>query len=228
MQQLLEPQQNKYKKILQENPTSKVFAPLADIYRKYAMFEQALDILQKGIRHNPDYIPGHLALARCHYDQGRYEECYAILKPLVGYNRDNLKMQGLFFQACEELEFWEEALDTGRHLHYLDPHNKEWAKRMRALEGKGEPDALSGRKRALFPEEKLSVFPRDADEWTEYHFKVGKREADEAEQSNLMEFYDKKFAPRESKGDSWENVKKGLHQFRSAISQRAASILTRE
>ena len=228
MEQLLKPQQNKYKKILQQNPASKVFAPLADIYRKYTMFDEALRVLQKGMLHNPDYIPGHLALARCHYDQGRFEECHTVLKPLMGASKDNLKMQRLFFQVCVDLELLDEALETVRHLRYLEPHNKEWVEQMDALEGKkGENDTVSG-KRVLFSEERLSVFPRDVDEWTEHHFQDQKREADESEQSNLMEFYDKQFTPRESSTDGWEGVKKGLQHFRSAINQRAASILTRE
>ena len=238
MGNLLASQQDKYKRILQKDPASKVFAPLADIYRRYAMFNEAFEILHKGIRHNPSYVPGHLALARCHYDQGQFEDCYSVLRPLVKMNKDNLKLQGLFFQVCQDLELWEEALETGKHLCYLNPHNKEWVGRVGALEG--EHDSLfqnevagRGRKRGLFSEENLSIFPQNADEWREHNFfKIGKGESNqgnETEHGNLMDFYDKKFTPRKvTNRDDRESVKKGLQSFRNAIKQRATSILARE
>ncbi len=57
----------------EENPEGTAFAPLANAYRKLGYFERALDILQGGLFHHPDYTPARIVLARCHLDQGNDE-----------------------------------------------------------------------------------------------------------------------------------------------------------
>ena len=232
--ELLSPEYEKYKKILKENPKSKAFAFLANIYRKYDMMDEAMDILQKGIRWNPDYAPGHVILAQCHYDQGQYEKCYSILKPLINFNRDNFKMQSLFSRVCEKLELWEEALEGYRQLLYLDSKNIRWSEQIDFLEKKLFPDfedTAIARRQNLFHEEKLSNFPHDVDEWVELSFSDGeKKEQDRIDANgpnNLMDVYDKKFGPVASREDGAKVVTERLRNFYSAINRRAASFLTR-
>ena len=235
--ELLSPEHEKYKNILQKNPRSKAFAPLADIYRKYAMMDEALKVIQVGMRHNPDYVPGHLALARCYYDQGRYELCHSTLGPLIGVNRDNFKLQNLFVEVCEELELWEEALEACRCLEYLDPKNGAWAERIRFLKNKISPEAeefVARQKKTFFQEERLSHFPEDADEWSQLNFfsdSPGKTPGHDSsaskEQNSLMEAYDKKFGAPEHGEEHLTKVKKGLKNFCNAINKRAASFLPR-
>ena len=222
--ELISPEYDKYKKILQRDPRSKVFAFLADIYRKYTMMEDALDILEKGIRYNPDYIPGYLILARCYYDQGHCERCYSTLKPLVNTNGDNLRLQILFSQVCEELEFWEEALDAHKRLRYLDPKNMIWSERIAFLEKKLSPEF---QKQTLFHEEKLSNFPNAIDEWAELNFADSDKKKTVDEQNSLMDIYDRQFGSTDSREDKLASVKKGLNNFHGALNKRASSLLMR-
>ena len=233
--ELFSPEHDKYKSILQQNPRSKVFAFLADTYRKYTMMDEALDILQKGIRHNPGYVPGHLSLARCYYDQGRYEICYSTLKPLINANRDNLKLQKLFFQVCEELELWEEALDVCKYLQYLDPKNTAWSERIDFLGGKFFPKSkgiVKNQKQTFFCEEQLSNYPHDVDEWKELNFFENEQRevarVDINTQNNIMDIYDKKFGISDSKQDNLASLKKQLQNFYGAINKRAISFLNRQ
>ena len=56
---------DKYLTALEKDPKSRVFAPLAEYYRKNGLLSQAIDTLNQGIKFNPDYVLGHLGLAFC-------------------------------------------------------------------------------------------------------------------------------------------------------------------
>ena len=53
---------DKYKKILKEDRTSVVFAPLAEIYRKSGEFKKAIQICKEGLEYSPSYLSGKLVL----------------------------------------------------------------------------------------------------------------------------------------------------------------------
>ena len=220
--ELLSPEHDKYKKILQENPRSKVFAFLANMYRKYTMMDEALEVLEKGMHYNPDYVPGHVILAQCYYDQEQYDRCYSTLKPLVSFHGDNFKLQNLFAEVCEKLELWEEALESYRQLMSWNPKNDTWIERVNFLKKKLSPTAEENT--TLFCEEKLSHFPGDVDEWTQLNFSRSQK-ANVQESNNLMDAYDQKFAV--SQGDRLESAKERLRNFCTALNEKAASFLTR-
>ena len=160
----------KYEKILAKNPQSRVFAPLAEIYRKYAMVDKALEILKEGIRYNPSYPLGHLGLSNCYYDQKQYALCYSTLRPLVGTNRDNLRLQELFANVCEKLDSLEEALEAYKYLLYLNPKSFELAQKVASLEGRlshNNNDAFIIRPKKPFNLDKLSGSPQDISEQME-------------------------------------------------------------
>lgn len=124
----------KYEKTLARNPRSQVFAPLSELYRKIGLMDKSRDVLQAGIRFNPDYIPGYIELANYYIDLREFNLAHATLRPLVNSNRDNIKLQKLFVLCCTELEYKSEALDTLKYLLFLNPKDKEIAERIQELE----------------------------------------------------------------------------------------------
>ena len=132
--ELFSPLMEKYHQTLRQNPKSRVFAPLAEIYRKHTMHEKALDILKRGIRYNPEYALGYLGLAECYYDKKQYSLAYSTLRPLVGSHRENIRMQKLFAGSCEKLKYLEEALDTYKHILLLNPKDNDTSKNIQTLE----------------------------------------------------------------------------------------------
>ena len=86
----------KYLNLYKQKPTSKVFAPLAESYRKLGMIEDALRVLADGLNYHPGYVLAHLVLANCYFDQKRYQKCYEVLKPFVNEHIDNISLQRLF------------------------------------------------------------------------------------------------------------------------------------
>jgi len=125
---------DKYLSALEKDPKSRVFAPLAEYYRKSGLLSQAIETLNQGIKHNPDYVLGHLGLAFCYYENGDAKRSYDILRPLIDTNRDNLRMLRLYSDACLELSKNEEALETLKYLLFVNPKDKEAAEKIKLIE----------------------------------------------------------------------------------------------
>ena len=132
--QLLSPLFLKYQADYEKNPRSRVFAPLAETYRKLGMTDRAMEILAQGIRFHPTYVMGYLGLAFCYFDLRQFNLAYNTLRPLVENNRDNIRLQKLFGDVCLELSYKDEALDTFKYLLFINPRDKEVALQVSTLE----------------------------------------------------------------------------------------------
>ncbi|MBL6988928.1 MAG: tetratricopeptide repeat protein [Bacteriovoracaceae bacterium] len=127
----------KYQKVYEQDPTSRVFAPLSEGYRKLGMVEKAMEILKRGIQHNPDYVTGLLCLAKCYFDIDEHDKAYEILQPIVDDNIDNIALQTLFGEVCRSIGKFNQALDTYKYLLFLNPRKKEYALQVKELEDSG-------------------------------------------------------------------------------------------
>lgn len=133
----------KYFSMYKKNPRSKVFAPLAESFRKLGMLDDAYKILKDGIRHHPNYTLGYIVLAHCYFDQGKFELTYNTLRPIVAQNADNISLQKIFAQACMNLGNLEEALDTYKYLLFMNPRDKFFSEQVKKL----EDDLMVGHKK---------------------------------------------------------------------------------
>lgn len=131
---LLSPLFLKYQAEYEKNPKSRVFAPLAEMYRKIGMADKAMEILARGIKFHPSYVLGYLGMASCYYDIQQYSLAYSTLKPFIEHNRDNLRLQRLFADSCVALGKKEEALDTYKYLLFILPKDKEVAELVTKIE----------------------------------------------------------------------------------------------
>ena len=90
----------RYQKAHEENPKSRVFAPLAEAYRKLGMIDKAQEILLKGIKIHPNYSLGYLGLAHCYADLSQYKKVYETLKDFAKNDRDNKTAVSTFDLIC--------------------------------------------------------------------------------------------------------------------------------
>ena len=185
--QLLTPLFLKYQADYEKNPRSRVFAPLAETYRKLGMTDKAMEILSQGIRYHPTYVMGYLGLGFCYFDLKQFTLAYNTLRPFADSSRDNLRLQKLFADVCIEIQSHEEALDTLKYLLFINPKDREVALKVSFLEKKIEdqfkpyhqPIHISERvftqeeittpTNAIFDIDKLSAKPKssqeDYDDW---------------------------------------------------------------
>lgn len=163
----------KYYGLYKKNPRSRVFAPLAESFRKLGMLDDAFKILKDGIRNHPNYPLGFIVLAHCYYDQQKFELAYNALRPIAGQNADNISMQKIFAQCCVHLGYFEEALDTYKYLLFMNPRDKSFAAQVKKL----EDDLMVGHKKLSLdqlvrsPESYVySRTPTIDDDWVQVDF----------------------------------------------------------
>lgn len=123
-----------YLKKFQEDPKSRVFAPLAEAYRKAGLFDEAISIAREGLAFHPNFIGGKVALARALFDKKKYDEVFALMVPVTQEAPDNLVAQRLLAESSLILGKVAQALDAYKMLLYLNPSDAEVAKIVKELE----------------------------------------------------------------------------------------------
>ncbi len=174
---------SKYLNQYQKDPSSRVFAPLAESYRKAGMLKEAIEVLKDGITNHKDYQLGYVVLANCYYDQEEYIKAYNLLKPFVSSSPDNLKMQSLNGEVCYKLKKHAEALTSYKYILFINPTDIKAQERTFELESKlysekkysysiddveekkNEPEDWS-EKKIISELENLEVNLEDADMWS--------------------------------------------------------------
>ena len=123
-----------YLKKYQDDPTSRVFAPLAEAYRKAGLIDEAIEIAREGLQVHPHFMGGRVALSRALFDKKLYEEVLEELKPVIQDVPDNLVAQRLVAESCLILGRVSEALDAYKMLLFFQPQDQEVAQLVRELE----------------------------------------------------------------------------------------------
>lgn len=157
---------SKYLSMYRRQPGSRVFAPLAESYRKLGMLEEAFKVLKEGIKRHPSYVLGYLVLAQCYYDQKKVDLTYQTLHPLVENNRDNLSLQKLFGQVCMDLGLYDEALDTYKFLLFINPKDAFFAEQVRKLENDQNKENVIPRNAIIKSPDQKKKNDLNEDDWS--------------------------------------------------------------
>jgi tetratricopeptide (TPR) repeat protein len=113
---------------------SRLFAPLADAYRKNGEVDAAIEILERGIEKFPDYASAHVILGKCYYDKGATERAKSEFERVLGLDADNmvaLKFMGDILLAEDKKP---EAAGYFKKILAIDPMNDAVAKTLKAVE----------------------------------------------------------------------------------------------
>jgi tetratricopeptide (TPR) repeat protein len=154
----------RYEDILGADPASYCFAPLAELYRKAGLLDEAIGAARKGIGIHPDYVGGYLALGRACFDKGEQAESRVALERVVRVTPDNLIAQKLLSRIYIDIGengLARKALETILALNPGDQESKvaldELALRERSFET--DADLFSGG--GEMPEDATSGFDVD-------------------------------------------------------------------
>jgi tetratricopeptide (TPR) repeat protein len=115
-------------------PDSRLFAPLADAYRKSGEIDQAISLLEKGLEKFPRYASAHVILGKCFYDRGATERSkgeFARVLEIDGENMVALKFMGDILFAEDRRD---EAAEYFRRIIAIDPMNEEVARALKDME----------------------------------------------------------------------------------------------
>jgi tetratricopeptide (TPR) repeat protein len=114
-----------YQVILMRSPSSKVFAPLAEAYRKMGLLQQALEICEKGIKYNPDYPSGLVAYGKVLFETKKYNEAAGIFQRATDLKSDNILAYKLKALSLIKLNKYSEALDSYKRVLFLNPQDEQ-------------------------------------------------------------------------------------------------------
>jgi tetratricopeptide (TPR) repeat protein len=113
---------------------SRLFAPLADAYRKSGDVDRAIEVLERGLEKMPHYASAHVILAKCYYDKGATERAKAEFRRVLELDAENLvalKFMGDILLAEDKRS---EAADCYRRILSIDATNAEVARALKEME----------------------------------------------------------------------------------------------
>lgn len=123
-----------YLKRYQQNPRSRIFAPLAEAYRKSGLIEEAIEIAREGLQYHPRFIGGRVALARALFDKKDFQGVIEELRDIVQEVPDNLIAQRLYAESCLVIGRVADALTAYKLILYFHPQDQEVAQLVFELE----------------------------------------------------------------------------------------------
>ncbi len=113
----------RYQLEYQKNPKSRVFAPLAEAYRKMGLLEEAARICAAGVQLHPEFSSGRVAYAKILLDQKNYHEALGHLEKAVQISPDNLMANSLLGDTLLELRRPKEALKAFKMVLFISPQD---------------------------------------------------------------------------------------------------------
>ena len=123
-----------YLRRYEEDPTSRVFAPLAEAYRRLGRIDDAIKLCNDGLEYHPDFYGGRVTLAKCYLDKKMYVEARTELERVIQFVPENLLAQRLLGDVYALLKQKEAALHCYKMALLLSPTDVSLAERVHALE----------------------------------------------------------------------------------------------
>lgn len=134
------------------DPKSRIFAQLADAYRKCAMYDEAIDTAKKGLEIHPNYAVAHLILGRCYMAKKMYALAREEFELTVRNDPQNLVGYRLLAETYERQNMYPEAVRFYQMVLDLDPTNADIAEKVENLKGAIRPAEPPRPQPALEPE----------------------------------------------------------------------------
>lgn len=91
-----------YEERLKSDPTSYCFAPLAEVYLRAGLLDDALAVSRAGVLRYPGYVAGQMALARACHQKGLIDECRRSLEEVASAVPDHAEAQRLLARLYAE------------------------------------------------------------------------------------------------------------------------------
>lgn len=124
----------KYLTIYKKNPKSKVFALLADLYRKQGEVDKAFHLCKTGIKEHPQFALGHIALALILLDMNKLEMAAEALEKAIDFSPENIFAYKLLGQTWLKIKNPKKTLQAYKMVLFLDPGNKSAKNIIKKLE----------------------------------------------------------------------------------------------
>ena len=111
--------------VFAKDPGSKVFIPLAEEYGKAGMWEEAVAVLEDGLKAYPGFITAMVALGRAYEQMNQPVKAKAILEEAIKVSPDNLRAHRILAKLYTAQGAKESAIRSCNVILSLNPHDQE-------------------------------------------------------------------------------------------------------
>ncbi len=139
----------RYEERLAKDPTSLVFAPLAEAYRKAGRTREAIALCEAGIRRFPDYAMARVILAKAYLAEGNEEGALAELTAVVSRAPGDVQSHRMLADLAVKRGDLERAVTHLKRAVALDPADRDSRAVLELLKGGGSPGEGSAIRRLL-------------------------------------------------------------------------------
>ena len=124
----------KYQSILAKDPSSQVFAPLAEAYREMGMIKEASQIVTAGAQRHPQFVGGLITFAKILREARQIEKALETLKKATDLAPENILAHQLTAEIQLELKNPKEALKSFKMILFLNPTSHSAQRAIQKLE----------------------------------------------------------------------------------------------
>ncbi len=132
----------RYAAKLERDPGSRVFAQLADAYRKEGRLEDAIRICRDGLVVHPHYVTARVVLGRALFEHGALDEAEAEFVCVLGQVPDNLLSLRLLGDISAKKGHQEEARTYYQRALRVNPLDRETQDRLASLPVAAMPEGI--------------------------------------------------------------------------------------
>ncbi|MBI5417531.1 tetratricopeptide repeat protein [Candidatus Poribacteria bacterium] len=150
------PEIENYNEKLAQNPTSRVFAPLADAYRKSGMLDEAIEVCIKGLTLHPNYMSAHVVLGKIYLQKNLINEARDEFEKVLDIDPDNLVALTMLGEILRKLNNLNEAKLKYEKILKLDPFNDNAKKSLEIIR-------VASLKTNVTEEEVINIYQEDAE-----------------------------------------------------------------
>jgi Tfp pilus assembly protein PilF len=110
---------------LAKNPRSKAFLPLAEEYCKVGMLEEAVSVLEEGLKHYPAFITAMVILGRAYDQLNQPTKARAVLEGAIKLSPDNLRAHRTLIKIYAAQGLTQDALKSCHVILSMHPRDEE-------------------------------------------------------------------------------------------------------
>ena len=121
------------------DPRSKAFLPLAEAYCKVGMWEEAVSVLEAGLKHYPGFITAMVVLGRAYDQLKQATKARAVLEGAIKLSPENLRAHRTLMRIYAAKGLTQEAKKSCGVILSMNPKDEE-ALSVQASLGAQEPD----------------------------------------------------------------------------------------
>ena len=111
-------------RIISKNPTSSLFARLADAYLQSGDVDRAIEICEQGLRYRPSYVSGHVVLGKSRFSARKFEEARRAFNKVLHLDPQHAVAIWYLGRIDREMGWDDLALRNFQKAQDLDPLSK--------------------------------------------------------------------------------------------------------